>query len=81
MMSKDIKITRGSDNVYKDLGYKNPEEMRKKADIAFAIYQNIIKLVNISPHTLYQITNGNFTKHSVKKLNKILQILKKVNKR
>lgn len=79
-MSEKIKIERGSGNVYKDLGYKNPEEMRKKANIALAIYKNIIELTGITPLSLHQISIGHFTEYSVKKLNKILQILKKANK-
>jgi len=78
-MSEDTKITKGSDNVYKDLGFKNPEEMRDKAAIAFAICQNIKKLTGVTPWTLDKITRGNFTKHSIRKLNEILQKFKKAN--
>jgi len=31
------KITRGSDNIFKDLGFENPEEYQAKADLALHI--------------------------------------------
>ena len=33
MMSEDTKITKGSGNVFKDLGFPNPEEHQMKADL------------------------------------------------
>lgn len=79
-MDDDKKIIQGSDNVYKDLGFEKPKEMLKKATIAFAIYENIIELTGITPLSLHQIGVGHFTGYSVKKLNKILQVLKDANK-
>lgn len=35
------KITRGSDNIFKDLGFENPEEYQAKADLAL----HIIKII------------------------------------
>lgn len=33
-MTKDIKLTIGSGNVFKDLGFKNPEDEQVKAELA-----------------------------------------------
>ena len=35
------KITRGSDNIFKDLGFENPEEYQAKADLALHIIRII----------------------------------------
>jgi predicted XRE-type DNA-binding protein len=43
MKKKKIKITKSSGNVYADLGFKNPEEMLAKANLAILISEAIEK--------------------------------------
>ena len=74
-MTEDIKIKRGSGNVYKDLGFKNPEEMRKKAGIVANIYNVFKESLGIDPTELHQITCGHFEIYTLEKLNNILHKL------
>jgi len=70
-----IKIVKGSDNVYKDLGFKNPEKWQKKADIARRIEAKIYELLGITIFDLNEISKGLFGKFSLDELNNILNKL------
>ena len=73
------KIRHGSNNVFKDLGYKNPDAVKAKADTAIAIDKMVKKIVGINAHELGRITIGLFHNYSIKKLEKILELLKEVS--
>ena len=38
---EEVEVFVGSGNVFKDLGYANPEEAMAKADLAYQIYKTI----------------------------------------
>lgn len=78
-MEKDrIKIEKGSGNIYKDLGYANPEEMQAKAHLVFKIDDVITErklsldeaseILNISKSELSDILDGLFRSVSIERL-------------
>jgi len=73
-----IEFERGADNIYQDLGYKNPEEMLIKAGLALKIAQVVKSLkltqseaaevMGISQDKVSNLLRGNFRRISEKKL-------------
>ena len=72
------KFERGSGNIYKDLGYKKPDEMLIKAELAVKIKKVIeslkltqleaAKIMGISQDKVSNLLRGNFSRLSEKKL-------------
>ena len=73
-----IQFERGSGNIYQDLGYKKPDEMLIKAELALKIEKRIkflkltqleaSKIMGISQDKISNLLRGNFTRISEKKL-------------
>lgn len=69
---------RGSGNIYKDLGYKKPDEMLVKAELAAKIVKAIkslkipqlkaAQIMGISQDKIFNLLRGNFSRLSEKKL-------------
>lgn len=82
-MTKDIK--KGSGNLYKDLGYKNPEEMEARAFLAREIYKIIKKrdltqtqaaeLLEIPQSTVSRLMKGGVSGFSTDRLLRFLKRL------
>ena len=86
MSDERIKVERGSGNVYKDLGFPNPEEMQAKAHLVFKI-QDIInerklnldeasKILCMDKSELSNMLDGQF--HSCT-IDSILSLLRKLD--
>lgn len=77
-MSKKIKFTESSGNVYADMGYKSAKEMLVKADLARIINQIIseqqltqtaaAKILGINQPKISAIANGRLTEFSIERL-------------
>lgn len=77
-MTKKIKFTESSGNVYADLGFKNAREMLVKADLARIINQSITereltqveaaKILGINQPKVSAIANGRLTEFSIERL-------------
>ena len=82
-MTKDIE--KGSGNLYKDLGYKNPEEMEARAVLVREIYKIIKKknltqaeaaeLLEIPQPTVSKLMKGGITGFSTDRLLRFLKRL------
>lgn len=86
-MSKErIEYEVGSGNVYKDLGFPNPEEMQAKAHLVFEIQDTITerklslrkaaKILCISPSELSDLLHGQFESCTI---DHILSLLRKLD--
>ena len=86
-MSKEkIEYEVGSGNVYKDLGFPNPEEMQAKAHLVFKIQDTITerklsldkaaKILRISPSELSDLLRGQFESCTI---DHILSLLRKLD--
>ena len=84
-MSRDIPVHRGSGNVFADLGFDDPEEMRLRADLVQQM-REIIKrrkltqvaaaeLLGIKQPDLSALLRGRLTKYSLERLLKFMTIL------
>lgn len=81
----DIEYYEGSDNVYQDLGFKNPEEWSMKAHIATKIFDLIEKkgltqqqagaIFGIAQGRVSDLKRGQFDKFSIEKLLSFLNAL------
>ncbi len=77
-MTKKIKYTESSGNVYADMGFKNAKEMLVKADLARIINQIITeqqltqtaaaKILGINQPKISAIANGRLTEFSIERL-------------
>ena len=84
-MSAKIPIYRGSDNVFADLGFDNPEEMQLRADLVQRLREIIAqrrltqvataKLLGIRQPDLSALLRGRLTKYSLERLLKFMTIL------
>jgi len=78
MMSDRIEHVKGSGNVYKDLGFRNPDEWSMKADIASKVYDIIEErgltqreageILGIAQGRVSDMKRGQFDKFSLEKL-------------
>lgn len=79
-MKKEIAITEGSGNVFKDIGCSNPEEELEKAQILWQINDIIVRYpgqcMHFSCDDLNALQNGILTNFSLKRLKYILSNLK-----
>ena len=78
-MAKDkVKVTRGSENVFEDLGFENADELQAEALLAHQIYTILkrrglsqrasAKLLGIAPADVNKLMNGNYTGFSIRRL-------------
>ena len=84
-MKKGAKATRGSGNVFADLGHPEPEEALAKARLAYEIEQSIrkrgltqgdaAKILNIDQPKVSAIRNGKLSGFSVERLIRFLNAL------
>ena len=86
MSNERIKVEKGSGNVYKDLGFPNPEEMQAKAHLVFRIQDTITerklslgkaaKILCIRKSELSDMLNGQFESCTI---DSILSLLRKLD--
>ena len=86
MSNEKIKVEKGSGNVYKDLGFPNPEEMQAKAHLVFKIQDTITerklkldkaaKILCISKSELSNLLHGQFESCTI---DRILSLLRKLD--
>lgn len=84
-MSNEIAVHRGSENVFADLGFDDPEDMRLRADLVQQLREIIgrrrltqtaaAKLLGIRQPDLSALLHGRLTKYSLQRLLKFLTIL------
>jgi predicted XRE-type DNA-binding protein len=77
----------GSGNVFKDLGYPNPDEALAKADLARQIYKTIkekkltqaqaAKIMGIDQPKVSDIIRGKLSRYSIDRLMRFLKLLGK----
>lgn len=77
-MTRKIKYTKSTGNVYADLGFKNAREMLVKADLARVINQIIVereltqvaaaKILGINQPKISAIANGRLAEFSIERL-------------
>lgn len=77
----------GSGNVFKDLGYSNPEEALAKADLARQIYKTIkackltqkqaAEILGIDQPKISEIIRGKLSRYSIDRLMRFLRMLGK----
>ena len=85
MMTTKVPVYRGSDNVFADLGFDNPEEMRLRADLVQQLREIIqrrrltqaaaAKLLRITQPDLSALLHGRLTKYSLERLLRFMTIL------
>ena len=85
MMTTKLPVYRGSDNVFADLGFDNPEEMRLRADLVQQLREIIqrrrltqaaaAKLLRITQPDLSALLHGRLTKYSLERLLRFMTIL------
>lgn len=86
MSDERIKVEKGSGNVYKDLGFPNPDEMQAKAHLVFKI-QDIIdernlnldeasKILSMDESELSDMLDGQFESWTI---DSILSLLRKLD--
>jgi predicted XRE-type DNA-binding protein len=85
MASKQREVTVGSDNVFRDLGLKNPEELLAKAKLATRIVQILegrqltqaqaAKLLSVDQPKVSQIYRGRLDDFSIERLMRFLTAL------
>jgi len=81
-MDKDIQITEGSDNIFKDLGLPNAEELLAKAKLVSQIISEIedrkltqkqgAKIIGTSQAKISDMMRGNFDQFTIDRLIKML---------
>lgn len=86
MSDEKIKIEKGSGNIYKDLGFPNPEEMQAKAHLVFRIQDTITerklrlgkaaKILGIRKSELSNLLSGHFESCTI---DSILSLLRKLD--
>ena len=87
MPNKEIKLTKSSGNVFRDLGFANPEECIAKADLAISI-NKIIKekgytqteaaeILGINQPKVSALSKGILSGFSLERLISFLNLLKK----
>jgi predicted XRE-type DNA-binding protein len=84
-MSSEIPVHRGSGNIFADLGFADPEDMRLRADLVQEIREIIArrrltqteaaKLLQIKQPDLSALLGGRLTKYSLQRLLKFMTIL------
>jgi predicted XRE-type DNA-binding protein len=84
-MSAKLPVYPGSGNVFADLGFDNPEEMRLRADLVQRLREIIAqrrltqvaaaKLLGIRQPDLSALLRGRLTKYSLERLLKFMTIL------
>ena len=84
-MNAKIPVTRGSGNVFADLGFDNPEEMQLRADLVQQLREIIkqrrltqvtaAKLLGIQQPDLSALLHGRLTKYSLERLLRFMTIL------
>jgi predicted XRE-type DNA-binding protein len=85
MMTRKLPVYHGSDNVFADIGFDNPEEMRLRADLVQQL-RDIIKhrhltqaraatLLGIKQPDLSALLHGRLTKYSLERLLRFMTIL------
>ena len=84
-MSNELPVHRGSGNVFADLGFDNPEEMRLRADLVQQMREIIkrrkltqmaaAKLLGIKQPDLSALLRGRLTKYSLERLLKFMTTL------
>jgi predicted XRE-type DNA-binding protein len=84
-MNTKIPVHRGSDNIFADLGFDNPEEMKLRADLVQQLREIIrrrrltqvaaAKLLGIKQPDLSALLHGRLTKYSLGRLLKFMTIL------
>lgn len=86
MAKKDnLKITRGSGNVFADMGFENPEEELLKVRLAVLVnrsietkgwrQQHVAKVLGIKQPDVSDLTRGNLEHFSVERLLSFLSLL------
>ncbi len=85
--SNETEFFVGSGNLYKDLGYPNPEEMQVKAALAQQIYETIksrnltqtkaAELMGIDQPKVSNIIRGRISKYSIDRLIRFLRALER----
>lgn len=80
-----IEVTVGSENIFEDFGYPNPEESKAKADLAIQIrkvieskgltQQQAAKLMGLTQPKVSDITRGKLSKFTIDKLLHCLLLL------
>ena len=83
--AKETDFFVGSGNIYKDLGYPNPEEMQAKAALAHQIYETIktrnltqtraAELMGIDQPKVSDVIRGRISKYSLDRLIRFLRAL------
>lgn len=86
MSDEKIKVEKGSGNVYKDLGFPNPEEMQAKAHLVFKIediiterglkLEETAKILSISKSELSNLLDGHFRHLTI---DRILSLIRKLD--
>ncbi len=84
-MTSEIPVHRGSGNVFADLGFDDPEEMRLRADLVQQMREIIehrkltqvaaAELLGIKQPDLSALLRGRLTKYSLERLLKFMTIL------
>ena len=84
-MSRDIKHTKGSGNVFKDLGFEHPAEELAKVELASLIYDVITKreltqkeaaaVLGINQPKISALKNGKLSGFSIERLFSFLRAL------
>jgi predicted XRE-type DNA-binding protein len=83
-MSSDIPVQRGSGNVFADLGFSDPEDMRLRADLVQQIREILerrgltqveaARVLGIRQPDLSALLRGRLTKYSLQRLLKFMTI-------
>ncbi len=84
-MKTELKYTEGGENVYEDLGFKNPEERQVKARLAMRISEiiekrkltqiNAAKFLGINQPKVSALMNGRLNGFSIERLIHFLNLL------
>ncbi len=85
MKEKELEFHIGSGNVFKDLGFENPEEALAKSRLARQIYKTIksrnltqkeaAEILGIDQPKVSDITRGNLSKYSLDRLMRFVRML------
>lgn len=84
-MKEKRNYEKSSGNLYDDLGYKNPEEMQAKAELARELYfiiqdkgmtqKQIAELLGLSQPRVSNLLKGRLSGYSIERLTRFLNIL------
>lgn len=84
-MTRKVKVTAGTGNVYADMGYENPEESLTKAKIAARIYEILqlrrltqtasAKILGIDQPRVSDLSCGRLRRFSTERLFEFLNLL------